>query len=189
MKMKRFCTFAAAVLIGGGLATLPTAAQTARIAHFSHSGNAAALDAAADNFGRPYPYFLADSVRLLSDTTAVEYGKWNGSESKEKTHLVEFHRRADAYAKHGVVRRYQAQRGLRARIIPFDSTFWSAKEASTTPTKRKQKTKHKKSAFLPTTVPAPPQHPGVALAIAAILVLAGASWLLGERNPKSSYPV
>ena len=45
---------------------------------------------------------------------------------------------------------------------------------------KKQRTKRKKSAFLSSAL-APPQYPGVALAVAAILVLTGAGWLLGER--------
>ncbi|MDO7847995.1 hypothetical protein Q5H92_16640 [Hymenobacter sp. M29] len=165
-------------------------AQTARIAHLSHSGSMATLEAAADNFGIPPSHFEADSIEILTDSTAREYGRWTGYHKAGKTNVVQF-----GYAKHGYgksVRQYitsKQQYHPHLKVIRRDSV--AAKEAPklTTPVLEKQKVKRKKSALLPTTVPAPPQHPGVALAIAAILVLAGAGWLLGERKPTSNYPV
>lgn len=70
-----------------------------------------------------------------------------------------------------------------ASVVGFDNI---QKGVLSAPAPQKQKTKRKKSAFL-TTVPVLPQHPGVALAVAAILVLTGAGWLLGER-PRSTEP-
>lgn len=64
------------------------------------------------------------------------------------------------------------------KVLGFDSV---AKPAAPAPVLNKQRTRRKKSAFLPA-VPALPQHPGVALAVVFILTLGGAGWLLGERR-------
>ena len=172
-------SFSSAALLLLAVCATPAVAQTARIAHFSHSGSAATLAEAADNFGLPsHPTFLADSIKLISDTVAVEYGRWNGyrvtkEEAKEKTHLV---RLATPATKQQLLKEYQLYRP-HVKLIGFDST---AKPVESAPVLKKQKLKRKKSAAF--VVPlSPPSHPGVALAIAAILVLAGAGWLLGER--------
>jgi hypothetical protein len=157
-------------------------AQTARIAHLSHSGSLETLDA-ADNFGIVGPYFIRDSVRLLTDTTALEYGRWEGPRAPEKatkSQIIQFSpRRADGnYASP----RANYLRGLRSSYHPVklvgDTLPGAAKAAPPQPAKPRRK----KSAVMPS-APAPPQHPGVALAVAAILVFAGAGWLLGERRP------
>ncbi|MDO7877490.1 hypothetical protein Q5H93_22315 [Hymenobacter sp. ASUV-10] len=167
------------------LLTSVAPAQTARIAHLSHSGSLTALDAAADNFGtRPMPpYFVADSVRLLSDTTAIQYGHWSRASkerSEEKTHIVRLATADDQglATKRSTVNYYQRYRP-EVKLIGFDST---TKPAAPAPVLKKQKARRKKAALYPA-VPAPPQHPGVGLAVAAILLFAGAGWLLGERRP------
>ena len=179
---------AAAVLLGAGVA-LPAAAQTARIAHLSHGGSLAALDAAADNFGLPsQPSFQADSVRLVSDTAAVEYGRWYGyrvckEQANEKTHLVRLAASATTNSqrptKQELIKEYQNYRP-HVKLIGFDS---AAKPAVLAPVLKKQKVKRKKSTFF-AAAPALPPHPGVALAVALVLGLAGAGWLLGERRPQ-----
>ena len=168
------------------LAAAPAAAQTARIAHLSHSGSLETLDAAADNFGLPSPTFMVDSVRLLSDTTALEYGQLfrirrNDKWARNETRTIRFSSRKERQQQ---IQTYQQQRPA-IKIISYDTLLKSATPQlqSGAPTLKKQKTKRKKSAFLPA-VPAPPQHPGVALAVAAILVLTGAGWLLGEPKPR-----
>ena len=52
-----------------------------------------------DNFGVIPPHFVTDSVRLLSDTTALEYGRWSyvhhvqDSLREQKTNLVTYPKR------------------------------------------------------------------------------------------------
>lgn len=64
-------------LLAGSFA-LPSAAQTGRIAHFSHSGSVATVAAQgeADNLGTPMAYTEVDSIRYLSDSTYLEYSSW-----------------------------------------------------------------------------------------------------------------
>jgi len=64
-----------------GCVASPAAAQTGRIAHFSHGGSATTLekDAGADNFGAVPTIFIADSARLIAKNSVVFYGKWMGS--------------------------------------------------------------------------------------------------------------
>ncbi|MBF9224335.1 hypothetical protein [Hymenobacter ruricola] len=176
------------VLITAGLTVgllRPVLAQTARIAHLSHSGSAAKLDEAdsEDNFGGPIqpPYFKADSIRLISDTTAMGYGRWHKIDNKETTLQIRLAARIEKkpvrLTKQQLVREYQHYQP-EVKLIGFDST---AKPAASAPTLKKQNTKRKKSVFAPT-ISAPAQHPGVALAVALILTLTGAGWLLGERR-------
>lgn len=84
--------------------------------------------------------------------------------------------------KQATVRFYQEKRPS-VKLIGFDSTQSDKQSAMPIPLLKKQKSKRKKSASLPIT-PAPPQHPGVALAVALILTLGAAGWLLGERKPR-----
>ena len=60
-----------------GVTATPAMAQTALIAHRSHSGTIATFDAAAtnDNFGLPPSIHITDSVLRISDTLAVLYGQ------------------------------------------------------------------------------------------------------------------
>jgi hypothetical protein len=157
-------------------------AQTARIAHLSHSGSAVTLDEEVDSFGIPPSHFAADSVEILSDSTAREYGRWQGyHHGDEKTNIVRFATPRQGYrttkqqylASH---KQYQPQ----VKIIRRDSVTTPQANGPAGLELKKQRTKHKKSVFIPA---APPQHPGVALAVALILTLAGAGWLLGERRP------
>ena len=59
---------------------LPAAAQTGRIAHFSHGGSVATLPAgvAGDNFGLPSrkEEYATDSLVYLNDSMAVSYGRY-----------------------------------------------------------------------------------------------------------------
>ena len=58
---------------------LSSAAQTGRIAHYSHAGSAATLvdeKEAKDNFGSLMPHFEPDTIRYLSDSTASVHGSW-----------------------------------------------------------------------------------------------------------------
>lgn len=72
---------------------LPAAAQTGRIAHFSHGGSAATLPAgvAGDNFGLPTrkTEYATDSLVCLNDSMAVSYGRyrsvpWRASDAELK---------------------------------------------------------------------------------------------------------
>ncbi|MDO7877491.1 hypothetical protein Q5H93_22320 [Hymenobacter sp. ASUV-10] len=159
------------------------AAQTARIAHFSHSGSEETLAEAGtlDNFGIIPPYFEVDSVQLLSDTTALEYGRWNYMHREQenlreqKTNLVTYPKRYGWGQKKQLALHYQ-ENSPKMKVLGFDSV---AAPAIPAPALKTQKAKRKKAAFL-LTVPAPP-HPGVWVGVAAILLFAGAGWLLGER--------
>ena len=59
------------------LCALPAAAQTGRIAHFSHSGSGATLAAAEakDNFGVPPTEYQSVKISPLSDTTVLVEGQ------------------------------------------------------------------------------------------------------------------
>lgn len=166
--------------------TYAAPAQTARIAHLSHGGSLETLAAGEDNFGTPPPYFLADSIEILSDTTAREYGRWAGYRAPaEKTRVVQYSypRRGATYAQSATYYIANEQRSHRQsqpiKVVRRDTTVAHAAPA---PTLKKQKAKRKK-AFLPPTVPTPPQS-GVWVGIAAMVLLAGAGWLLGERRPQ-----
>jgi hypothetical protein len=168
-----------AALVGGRAQR--SAAQTARIAHLSHSGSLEALDVAADNFGELAPVFEVDSIRFLSDTTTLEYGSWQGHHNtrQDKTTTYQFnsklwenHVSAQSYVEQS--RRYRPQ----IKVVGYDTLPPMPKPA---PVLKKQKTKRKKAVAL--TMPTPPTHPGVGLAVVAILAFAGAGWLLGQRRP------
>jgi hypothetical protein len=189
--MKLFTLVLTAALVGGSLAR-PAGAQTARIAHFSHSGGLATLadEAAADNFGTPPAYFAVDSIRLISDTSALEYGKWHGYHAAGKpevqtqvfsSHRAEGRTSAKAYITQST--QYQP----RIKIVGYDTIPKGATPAVGVPTVEKRKTKRRKSAALPAT-PMPPQHPGVLLGVLLILGLGGAGWLLGERPRPTAEP-
>jgi len=56
-----------------------SAAQTGRIAHYSHGGSVVTLvgeEEAKDNFGEPMPHFEPHTIRYLSDSTVLAYGQW-----------------------------------------------------------------------------------------------------------------
>lgn len=64
-------------LVGSLLGAQTIAAQTGRIAHFSHGGSTAAL-AVADNFGLPEnrSEYNMDSLVYLNDSMAISYGRY-----------------------------------------------------------------------------------------------------------------
>jgi hypothetical protein len=65
-----------------GSAASPTAAQTGRIAHYSHGGSAATLVAGtADNFGYPVT-FRVQEIKRISDSTAVRRGYYSRGHSQ-----------------------------------------------------------------------------------------------------------
>lgn len=175
------------VVVLAGTVVRPAAAQTARIAHFSHGGSVETLaaDGVTDNFGTP-PHFQLDSVRILSDTTAVEYGWWingNGGGRLDTLHWKNKH--IDNFEKRSWQETAKYYRGVAPKIKIIGADGIQKKSASApvpkdAPLPRKQKTKRKKAALLPV-APVLPQHPGVALAVAALLVLTAAGWLLGGR--------
>ncbi|GAA4364559.1 hypothetical protein GCM10023185_34170 [Hymenobacter saemangeumensis] len=181
MSSSIFLRFNAVALLAGGLLA-PAAAQTARIAHLSHGGSAETLDAAADNFGLGDAVFFVDSIRLLSDTTALEFGSWQGvmikkEQSKERVRTLKFSSRQVGHSQVSA-KSYVEQTARfhpKLKILAYDTL---------PPVLKKQKAKRKKSAYLPA-VPTPPQHPGLGLGVAVLLTLAGAGWLLGgpDRRP------
>jgi len=178
--------YAAALLVSS--LTLPAAAQTARIAHLSHGGNLETLDAAGDNFGLPSHKFQLDSVCLISDSMAVEYGqwfrvspddKWAWKEIRPVTFRTRLERRKQ-------LRLYEAQ-VPRVKILKHDTIVPADAPKPQAPALKKQKPKRKKAAFVPA-MPAPPQHPGLWLGTALLLSLAGAGWLLSgpDQRPRAT---
>jgi hypothetical protein len=77
--MKKYLLPCLAIAAALGAAQ-PTAAQTGRIAYFSHGGSAATLAAAeaADNFGLPgnRSEHITDSLVYLNDSLALSYGRF-----------------------------------------------------------------------------------------------------------------
>lgn len=188
MKTKCFPALLLAGCLGfGGFAAQ---GQTARIAYLSHGGSLAeaAASAAADNFGLPPARFVADTIVATSDTTAVAHGRVSRFSNGEGTRSV----RAINYGKHtyqestasgpqsrGMAVRLLQQRYPKATLVGFDTL---AKPAA--PPLKKQKKKHKRpeGAVLPALPPAgPPQHPGVWLALVAIVGLGTAGLLLSDK--------
>jgi hypothetical protein len=216
MKMKRFGPFAVAALVCGSLAQ-PVLAQTARIAHLSHSGSIAALatEVWKDNFGNPCGHlFRAETITATSETTAVLRGKnvffcWGkplkDSLARARTQtttaffggrqgqMVHIEREATFACACSVATRQAVGRRLKtfypeAELIGFEGTALPVAPVQTAvPVVKKQKAKRKKSSFT-LAFPCAPQPPGAMLAVAAMLAFAGAGWLLGGRNQKSNYP-
>ena len=194
MKITWFTT----LLMVGCLAGSSFAAQgqTARIAYLGHGGNSEAAGALEkpDNFGIPYrTVFKADTVVATSDTTAVAhgtlsrlgsddggtrversvyYGKYYGQNSTE----------AGSQSRAAAVKRLQ-QRYPDAKMLGFDTAAVGKPAATPSPPLKKEKTKRKRhgEAMLPGAPPASPQHPGVWLALAAIIGLGAAGLLLGDK--------
>lgn len=183
------------VLLTAGLAVglfQSVTAQTARIAHLSHSGSAATLVTAegTDNFGIPSPYFNADSIRMLSDTVALAYGKWVDFQYHNNTAAskARYNRKTDTlqlgrnyFSNKREIVRYYRRYHPEIKLIDFDTT--EAPVNALPPVKVKQKTKRRKAgAFIIPTIPARPAGVGLG-AVALILTLAGLGWLLGKRRP------
>lgn len=180
-------------------AAAPAAAQTARIAHASHGGRPETLvaDAAADNFGILQPYFVADSIRFLTDTTALEYGKWEGhrvpeKKTGEKIRAVQFSGRKLTAEVSGFYSRaeYLAWRQHArhpVKLVGSDTTMDKNKVGQLQPVELKAKEKHRrKRAALtpPPAAPGGPPLPGSLLLAAGVLLLAGAGWLLAAAPDK-----
>ena len=185
--------YLAAALLLLGATTAPVAAQTARIAHYSHSGSLETLASAVaeDNFGWYQPSFHTDSARLLSEKVVLLYGRWSGSALSEKQRKAKtdtlylgkpnaMHSPAEVAA---LYQKYYPQ----VKLIGFDGvgavdkpSKSSSPEQKTTKRKTKQK---KKAAFVMPSPAAPAQSPGIWLAATLVVGLAGAGWLLGERRP------
>ena len=182
-------------LLAGLASGLPATAQTGRIAHFSHGGSLAALATAevADNLGIPYrePVVKADTVIATSDTTAVVHGTATDSDNirRRTTRPIyygwPYYQRIDTtgpQSKAAAVRLLQ-QRYPDAKLIGFDTLAKPPAAPAVEVKKRKVKRKQKAAgAFF-----APPAHPGVWLAVATMLGLAGAGFLLGDK-PRPTAP-
>jgi hypothetical protein len=70
----------------------PAAAQTGRIAHYSHGGSAATLAAGAaeaDNFGYPVS-FVVQEIRRISDSTAVRRGYLHNAGERPVNDTIQF---------------------------------------------------------------------------------------------------
>lgn len=188
--MKPFKLLFATVLLSGNLVR-PVLAQTSRIAHFSHSGSTETLgaDEATDNFGGPplsrtplsppESAFIYDSIRLTSDSTALEYGKWRaGYHNPEQVRSRRLVFKATTKDKREMVQYYH-EHHPQVKLIGFDTTDIPARGVPHVRTKRLKK--QIKSA-VPSSIPmVPPQHPGVLLAVALIVGLGSLGWLLGEQ--------
>ena len=177
----RFRWFFFLALSGGMLR--PATAQTARIAQLS-SGVAVG---AANEFVMPDSLLIVDSVRQLSATTAREYGIWTRVRTTQDTVFNDqdsLHRQGTmltTFAKQEwprwVERFHSSYPNI--KMISLDSTTKTAVSGATLKLK-KQKNRRKKSAFILAS-PAPPRHPGIALASAAILILAAMGWRPSKR--------
>jgi hypothetical protein len=153
-----------------------TLAQTARIAHLSHSGSLERLDAAVDNFGDIRIPFVVDSIRLTSDSTTLEYGKWR-DDNPERIRSTRLVFKATTKDKREMVQYYH-EHHPKVKLIGFDTTDVPAKMVL--PVRRKHADKRKKSDSPINVSAAPPQHPGVLLAVVLIVGLGSLGWLLGE---------
>jgi hypothetical protein len=149
----------------------PALAQTARIAHFSHGGSGATLaaDEALDNFGlyteeRPERFTrLNDSIAQVEGQQRVNNGPWQPLKWQQQYHSAH-----DAETVRQAVKQLRKQYPD-AKFVGFEP---------------KPRGRHKKMAAIPVgPAPSPPHDPGPALAVALLLALGGAGWLLGERRP------
>lgn len=126
---------------------------------------------------------LVDSVRVVSATQVEEYAHRQGPNGKPVG--KGFWYAPGASLQHGIPAKAYAIKTKREHpeavvlgyTIPADSLLPAGRRAEAKPLK----VRRKKSTLLPV-VPAPPAHPGVGWAVAAILMFAGAGWLLGERR-------
>ena len=162
-------------LIGLGFASLLSShalAQTGRIAHFSHGGSAATLGAAqqaADNFGDPPTYFIADSIRYLSPTTALGYGHWSWRRAgnTDTMHLPQ------AMSKPAAARYWQ-QLFVNAKLTGFDSP-----NPTNAPPAKRFKRRPKRAAVL-----RQPARPVASLGFGfGLALLVSAGWLLAGKKP------
>lgn len=166
--MKKYLLPCFAIALG---VAQPAAAQTGRIAHFSHSGSAATLGARAqadDNFGEPHVYFIAsDSIRYLSPRTALGYGHWSWERRIGNTDTMWL----PTTMSRSAAARYWHQLFVKAKLIGFDSAASPARQPQ--PSKR--------SALGPGLPTGRAGGPGTGLALLALAALAGAGWLLASK--------
>ena len=153
-------------------------AQTARIAHFSHSGSVETLDAAADNFGIVQRYVTERVVRV-SDTTAMVYGYsyyGGSSEHTPRQHLIRFRTHSSSTPDYYGPGRARASDGeAMESLARLKQDYPNATFIGFEPAKPKAKRKGE-TTFVWTV----PQLPGGGPAVALILILSGAGWLLGK---------
>ena len=165
-------------------------AQTARIAHLSHGGSLAALaeSETTDDFGIPPTRFIADTIVAISDTTAVVYGRisrWGNGEGTRSTRAIDYGKHAYQQAtatgpqSRGTAVRLLQQRYPDAKLVGFDTLAKPATPVMPPLKKHKTKRKRQEGAMLPPVTP--PQHPGVWLALAAIIGLGAAGLFLHEK--------
>ena len=115
---------------------LPAAAQTGRIAHFSHGGSVAtlAMNAAGDNFGIPHSRgeHAVDSLVCLNDSLAMSYGRyrsvpWQAGEAElKKATWQPYTNQIQYYSGRYEPKKWQEavqdlqQRNKQARLVGFD---------------------------------------------------------------------
>jgi len=105
-----------------GITATPAMAQTALIAHRSHSGTIATFDATAnENFGLPPSTYITDSVMRISDTLAVRYGQvhhYNGRSARQTQDTLSYN--VPPSAPQITVEKLRAQYP-KAKFLGFDS--------------------------------------------------------------------
>ena len=160
-----------------------SAAQTGRIAHYSHGGNAATLekDEWADNFGTVPKYFRADSARLLGKNIVVFYGKWMGSHLEATTDTLSIGKNGDWHSVKEIIEAYEDN--VRPfKLINFEPTNLSDKA---------QHSKHSKKALKPTSgkpsgqtqaFPKRPFQYSYWHGLAGAAALGAVGWLLGKKR-------
>jgi len=181
--MKKYLLPCLAAALG---AALPAAAQTGRIAHFSHGGSAATLAAAeaADNFGLPTSRdeYVTDSLVYLNDSMATRYGRyrsvrWGASDAElqkkpwqlSNNPVHYFSGRYEPQKWQAAVQALQ-QEQPKAKLLGFDKQL------------KAKGRKQKKSASQSQVLPKRPFQYSFWRGVAGVAGLGAVGWLLGRKR-------
>jgi hypothetical protein len=164
----------------------PAAAQTGRIAHFSHGGSAATLaaDVAADNFGLPdkLEQYVTDSLVYLNDSMATRYGRyrsvrWGASNAELQkkpwqsyNELIQYYLgRYESQKWQEAVQALQQREKPKAKLIGFDKQL-------------KMKGRRQKSASQSQVFSRRPFQYSFWRGVAGVAGLGAVGWLLGRKR-------
>jgi hypothetical protein len=180
--MKKYLLPCLAVALG---AARLAAAQTGRIAHFSHGGSLATLEAsvAADNFGLPTTRdeYVTDSLVYLNDSIATRYGRhrsarWGASDAElQKKPWQSYNEPIQYYLGRyepqkwqEAVQSLQQREKPQAKLIGFD--------------KQLKKLGRKKSTSQSQVFPKRPFQYSFWRGVAGVAGLGAVGWLLGRKR-------